>query len=227
MEALGREVQSTPASVEKPSLLAEWLKKEWAWGQLSPQTVQQISSLAKRDMQAAGASEIPQDLIALSMLGSQGTHPNNCHRDLMSLVADASHLPKPLQVAIPMKIQGGQALQSIMLPHEVAHSVWVSYPAHWVQTFLPGGKGALVKFWKKFQHHPAMQGHWLLDKDDWMASTIPASLHGDAVPTVGCGKVWAKLMQCYSWSSLLSLGTTKQRSFYLWGVPCLHFVKAH
>ena len=190
-----------------------------AWGQLSPQTVQQISSLAKRDMQAAGASEFPQDLIALSVLGSQGTHPNNCHQDLMSLVADASHVPKPLQVAIPMKIQGGQALQSIMLSHEVAHSVWASYPAHWVQTFLPGGRGALVKFWKKFQHHPAMQGHWLLDKDDWMASTIPASLHGDAVPTVGCGKAWAKLMQCHSWSNFLSLGPTKQRSFYLWGAP--------
>ena len=212
LKALEREVGSTAASVKGHSLLADWLKKQWAWGELSPQTVQQISSLAKKDMQAAGASEIPQDLVSLSMLGSQGTHPNNCHRDLMSLVADASYLPKPLQVAIPMKIPGGQALQSIMLPHEVAHAVWVSYPAHWENTFLPGGKGALVEFWKKFQHHPAMQDHWLLDKDDWMASTIPASLHGDAVPTVGCGKVWAKLMQCYSWSSLLSLGTTKQRS---------------
>ena len=227
LKAFEREVGSTAASVKGHSLLADWLKKQWAWGELSPQTVQQISSLAKKDMQAAGASDIPQDLVSLSMLGSQGTHPNNCHRDLMSLVADASYLPKPLQVAIPMKIPGGQALQSIMLPHEVAHAVWVSYPAHWENTFLPGGKDALVEFWKKFQHHPAMQDHWLLDKDDWMASTIPASLHGDAVPTVGCGKVWAKLMQCYSWSSLLSLGTTKQRSFYLWGVPCLHSVKAH
>ena len=42
-------------------------------------------------------------------------------------------------------------------------------------------------------------------------------LHGDAVPTVGCAKVWAKLMQCYSWSGLLSTGSTKERSFFLWG----------
>ena len=117
LQALEREVGSGPASVEKPSLLAGWLKKQWAWGQLSPQTLQHIASLATRDMQAAGAFEIPQDLIDLSMLGSRGTHSNNCHRDLMSLVAGASHLPKPLQVAIPMKVPGGHAC---LAKHNVA-----------------------------------------------------------------------------------------------------------
>lgn len=55
LKALEREVGSTAASVKGHSLLADWLKKQWAWGELSPQTVQQISSLAKKDMQAAGA----------------------------------------------------------------------------------------------------------------------------------------------------------------------------
>ena len=54
-----------------------------------------------------------------------------------------------------------------------------------------------------------------------MQSTVPLMMHGDAVPTVGCAKVWAKLMQCFSWSGLLSTGSTKERSFFLWGAtPC-------
>ena len=50
-----------------------------------------------------------------------------------------------------------------------------------------------------------------------MQSTVPLMMHGDAVPTVGCAKVWAKLMQCFSWSGLLSTGSTKERSFFSLG----------
>ena len=47
-----------------------------------------------------------------------------------------------------------------------------------------------------------------------MQSTVPLMMHGDAVPIVGCAKVWAKLMQCFSWSGFLSTGSTKERSFF-------------
>jgi hypothetical protein len=32
----------------QPPLLADWLKEQWAWGQLSPQAVEHIASLAKK-----------------------------------------------------------------------------------------------------------------------------------------------------------------------------------
>ena len=201
----------------QPSLLADWLKEQWAWGQLSPQAVQHIASLAKKDMLASGATEIPNSLHKLSMLGTEGAHANNCHRDLWNLVASEYQLPQPLQVFMSMKVPKGKALQSIMLPHLVFHHVWVNYPDFWKSIFLPNGKDGLLAFWEKFKDHHSFENHWLLHQPNWMSTTIPLNLHGDAVPTVGCGKVWAKLMQCYSWASLLSVGSTKQRSFFIFG----------
>ena len=147
------------ASEGNSSSLAQWLKEQWSWGQLSPQTVQHVAALATRDMVAAEAGSIPADLLQLSKLGSEGSHPNNCHRDLLALVADVSKLPKPFPIIMPMKVQGDKALQSIFLPHVVFHHLWVHYKDHWMSSFLPTGKAGLVCFWNNFQHHPCMHQH--------------------------------------------------------------------
>ena len=84
------------------------------------------------------------------------------------------------------------------------------------QFFLPGGKDALLSFWKHFASHLCMAGFRGIN-EQWQACTLPLFMHGDAVPTIGCGKVWAKLLQAYSWGCLLARGTTKKRSLYLWG----------
>ena len=130
-----REEEATGVTVDQPSLLAEWLKEQWAWGKMSPQLVQHVAALAKRDMVAANATNIPEDLHKLSMLGTEGAHANNCHRDLQALVANVSKLPEPLQIFLPMKLKGNQALQSIMLPHMVMHHVWVHYQSYWQKFF--------------------------------------------------------------------------------------------
>lgn len=212
-----RRAESNTASTDQPSLLAEWLKEQWAWGKFSPQTVQHVASLATKDMVAAGATNIPASLHKLSLLGSSGAYANNCHRDLMALVAGVSKLPPPLQLVVPLKVKGSKALQSVMLPHLVMHHVWKHYQDYWKKFFLPSGTAGLVDFWQKYQHHPSMDGHWLKSQSNWMASTVPLNIHGDAVPTVGCGKVWSKLMQCYSWAGLLSVGSTKEKSFFIYG----------
>ena len=79
-----------------------------------------------------------------------------------------------------MKTKRGQALQSIMLPHLVCNSLWVQYQSHWQSCFLPQGKAGLATFWEKFQHHPSMKGHCLLDQDHWMSTTIPCQQLGAA-----------------------------------------------
>ena len=56
LQSLSREVEAQTIALQQPSLLADWLKKQWAWGQLSPQEVQHVASLAKKDMVTAGAS---------------------------------------------------------------------------------------------------------------------------------------------------------------------------
>ena len=157
--------QCEPSAAEcQPSSLAQWLKEQWSWGQLSPQTVQHVAALATRDMASAGATSIPADLLKLAKLGSEGAHQNNCNRDLWALVADVSKLPKPFPILMPMKVQGGTALQSIFLPHVVFHHLWVHYKQHWISSFIPTGKAGLVRFWTQFQHHPAMHQHPLKEQ---------------------------------------------------------------
>eukprot|EP00438_Fugacium_kawagutii_P016899 Skav205369 [mRNA] locus=scaffold2437:85413:87176:+ [translate_table: standard] len=197
-----------------PSLLATWLKEQWAWGRFSPQEVQHIAALAQKDMKAFGCNALPSNLCALAEMGTYGKHPNNVHRDLMKLVQPDSKLPEPFFVTLLCK--GHDSVQAVMLPHLVFHALWKHYRAYWEAIFLPSGVDGLVKFWKHFASHPCMAG-FKGTTAKWQSCTLPLYLHGGGVPTIGCGKVWAKLMQAYSWSCLLARGTTRERSLYLWG----------
>ena len=38
--------------------------------------------------------------------------------------------------------------------------------------------------------------------------------HGDGVPVVGIGKAWTKLLNVFSWFSLVGTGTTRSKLFY-------------
>lgn len=203
------------ATSQAPSSLATWLKQQWAWGRLSPQDLQHMAMLASKDMQAAGCSSVPSDLSALAAMGTFGQYSNNVHRDLMALVKDDSHLPEPHFVSLPFKKQA--VVQAIMLPHLVFHCLFKHYKQYWESIFLPQGVHGLVSFWKHFASHPCMAGFKGINAQ-WQAFTLPLCMHGDGVPTLGRGRVWAKLLQVYSWSCLLARGTTKERSLYLWGV---------
>ena len=46
--------------------------------------------------------------------------------------------------------------------------------------------------------------------------SVPVALHGDGVPTVGIGKCWGKLMECYTWHGCLSKGGTKTTHILIW-----------
>ena len=74
------------ASTPKDSALAARLEIAWAWGNMSPQQVQQIAALAEKDMVDNGCSTVPERLSKLAAIGSHGHHSNNCHRDLISLL---------------------------------------------------------------------------------------------------------------------------------------------
>ena len=213
----GQHDQATQA-VDTKSHLAEHLIEAWAWGKYSPQQIQCIAALAKKDMEALGVATGQSSLNSLANLGSQGKHCNNVHRDLMNIVKDRSSLPEPLMVNMPFK--SNIFLQAVMLPHLVFHFLYTHYKEFWHNCFLPSGVEGLVAFWKHFSSHPCMVG-FKGCKPQWQRWTLPVNLHGDAVPTVGCGKIWSKMLQAYSWTCLLSKGSTKQRSFFIWGATWL------
>ena len=208
------EVKAVDASVAAeaaPSQLATFLKQQWGWGRFSPQQVQHMAELARLDMEAAGCSAVPSNLSGLAKMGTSGKYANNVHRDLMKLVQHDSKLPEPLFVSLPFKAH--ESAQAVMLPHLIFHCLWKHYRSYWEAIFYL----LVLKGWCSFgsisSHTPAC-----LASEATRPSGNPLCLHGDGVPTIGCGKVWAKLMQAYSFSCLLARGSTKERSLYLRGV---------
>ena len=56
---------------------------------------------------------------------------------------------------------------------------------------------------------------------DHRAKCIPLSLHGDGTPAMGVGKAWGKLIDIWSWSSLLVTGRSNLTIFLIF---CVHSV---
>ena len=166
-------------------------------------------------MQAAGCIGVPSDLSALAEMGSCGQHSNSMHRDLVALVKDDSQLPQPFFGVSPLQ-EAACGTSNHVAPLGFSCLVGKLQTILGNSFFLPGGKDALLSFWKHFASHLCMAGFRGIN-EQWQACTLPLFMHGDAVPTIGCGKVWAKLLQAYSWGCLLARGTTKKRSLYLWG----------
>ena len=48
---------------------------------------------------------------------------------------------------------------------------------------------------------------------------IPIGVHGDATPASGAGKSWAKMIDVWSWTSLLSTAPPRFSMFLIW---CIH-----
>ena len=101
-----------------------------------------------------------------------------------------------------------------MLPHEMFAALY-NRVAYWKKQFLPGGEAELLAFWNNFDSHPAMQDGVIRSKPNYKTTCIPIAIHGDSVPCVGLGKVWAKLMQVFSWHGVLCQGGSKATLFML------------
>ena len=89
------------------------------------------------------------------------------------------------------------------------------------QNLIPAGEPGMRFFWDKFQQHPCMELATWTSHPSFPHKCIPLGLHGDAVPTTGVGKVWAKMQLCFSWNNLLKIGGTKATNFLIWSVPWL------
>lgn len=194
------------------SKLATYLEEQWSWGYMSAQTCQKIAALAVFDMEAA-----PLSLRKISAIGTCGSHSQNCHRDFLALVATKTKICKPLQEKVPFK--DGLYLQSIMLPHELFHCMWKEYKEYFIHALAPGGSNRLVSFWKSFEKHPCMQSGAMTairQHRSYPHRCLPVGMHGDAVPTTGVGKIWAKMQLCFSWFCLLRRKGSKASNFLIW-----------
>ena len=89
LQAHRQEMEAAAPTKDQPCLLAEWLKERWAWGPMSPQIVQHVASVAKKDILSPGIENVPASLQQLARLGTSGAFPNNYHRDFMAVMQQA------------------------------------------------------------------------------------------------------------------------------------------
>ena len=79
----------------------------------------------------------------------------------------------------------------------------------------------LPDFWNAFDKHPLMTDSPLKTIPEYTTNLIPLSLHGDEVPVFGVGKIWARSVLSFSWTSILAnaLGAKAEDcTIYIWGV---------
>ena len=200
------------------SALANLLISLFAWGDFSPQRVQTIAELAVRDFENAQDNEdVLNDLHVLAKIGTRGQHSNKCHSDLMGKVQHVSKIPNPFFLRISFKPPFAEALQAILLPHELFSCIYRCYQKIWTTRIYPG-EATCRKFWRSVRQHPFFtdSGSPLTRRPDFETKCIPLAVHGDGVPITGIGKGWTKTATMWSWYSLIGSGLTGSMLFYIW-----------
>ena len=81
--------------------------------------------------------------------------------------------------------------------------------------FLGGDINAAKKFWSDMRGTPRFARHPARTRAD-RDRIIPVSFHGDGVTVSGVGRSWSKSADAFSWTSLLSAGSTKLFSFLIY-----------
>ena len=212
------EAEASAETCGNESRLAQFLLERYAWGEMSPQLVQKITSLVLQDIAAAERNEkVLVDLRALASIGTNGTHPNKCHADLMAKAEKVSSLPDPYRLSIPFAPALGEVLQGILLPHEMFSAIFHHYPNTFKKCIL-NSEDSLNAFWNSVSQHPQMRGHPVKEIEGYKKRCIPLGMHGDGVPIVGLGKGWSRVMSLFSWYSLVGQGQTREILFWVWGV---------
>ena len=209
---------SIETTSDSTSQLADYLLAQFAWGIMSPQTIQKIARLALADCRTFKGSDcrLP-DLEDLASAGSDGKHSNNIHRDIMKKFGEKSSLPQPMSVSMPFANNLGEQTQAILLPHEMFASIYRSYRDTWETSLVPS-VDRLESFWKAVERHPIMLNHPNLTRADYKQRCVPLGLHGDEVPVTGRGKCWCKSMLTFQWVSLVGVGGTRDRMMWIWSV---------
>ena len=201
------------ASVQEKSALHELLMTLLAQGILSGALCHSIAVAAKKDMNKIKDEKELQDLDKLASL----KHGKNLVGSVYGNLKKSSNLPAPFAVDIPYK--DATKPGNILLPHEYFAAMYEN-DHHWKTSILRDSR-KLTEFWSTFDSHPLMHNNPLKDIPEYAKTLIPLSLHGDEVPVFGVGKIWARSVLSFSWTSILAsdLGATAEDcTIYIWGV---------
>ena len=156
-----------------PSHLGDRLLQLWAWCVLSATNVQW---LAEGSILDGGDHE---QLKQLAKIGSHGSYPGNCRRDLLVMVHRTHAGVQPLPLELPV-IEGDRLVlrrYAMMSPVRLCDYIVKRVPAVFRQLF---GVDDLDTFWMQVRpDDPKLQGHPMLLRRGWQRRAIPIVVHGD------------------------------------------------
>ena len=187
----------------------------FTWEEFSPQRCQHIAALALEDLEKHHTNKhIVSDLKALASIGSNGAYPNKMHQGFLTQrTKNISKVPQSYLFNAKFKSPVGVQNQSLLLPHELFATIAAEYQTTWFKSICPN-QSNLETFWETAVNHPLLHDHPVLHREHWRRYAVPIALHGDGVPVVGIGKAWTKLLNVFSWFSLVGTGTTRSKLFY-------------
>lgn len=230
-----REPPGPPASH-----LGEHLLKQWAWGELSANAVQQLASAAYEDqkslLRSIGASEdmAHPTLRHLARLGNSGKTPGNVLQQLLTFLGEPSappflvhsipvHVSKPRGVGAEDRNAASVPCNTpFLLPHEAFAWYYNNDPERFRRLFLGvccSGEDRR-RFWRTLVERgdPRLHGHPMRRRREWMSNAVPLALHGDGVPVLQTGKAGAKSFEVLSIQSLWASGPTVSIKLYVFGM---------
>ena len=176
--------------------LVQFLLEQWAWGWMSPQTVQSIASKAKEDIDRMNDGQLVDftSLSVLASIGDHGNYSNNCNRDLQNIIQGV-HISEPSSFSLPSKTKPDGSFetedQHMFLPHVVFANLYEHYPETFKEKICPNS-ATLEHFWAAMARNPQLVDHPVTSIPDYNKFAIPISIHGDGVPVTGVGKAWSK-----------------------------------
>lgn len=185
----------------------------FTWGEFSLQRVQYLAQLALSDLRAAQTKPLLttspywQTLVALASMLTR------CTWTCLKKTQHISQLPEPFNFKTTFQEPHGEQSQTMLLPHEMFAAISENYRSTWHRSIYPG-EGKLQEFWETAQDHPLMKDHPVRGRNEWTKYCIPFGLHGDGVPVVGIGKAWSKVLNVFSWFSMVGTGNTRSKMFY-------------
>ena len=211
-----QKLEQNEVPVQQGSFLANKLLQSWSWGEMSPQAVQEHAAMSLRDFNAAGAQP-PGDLVLLATMGDSGKYAKNMAKEILRIANRGCNISNMFTLQMNFKHPWNQQLQGMLLPHVVFSDLYNHYRPAFFKFILPD-KSLLEEFWQNQKHHPAYPDHPVVSKPSFQASrTVPLSCHGDGTPVVGIGKIWARMLTSWSWSSLVCKGGwTKDAQLPIW-----------
>jgi len=187
------------------------------FGIMSPQLQGKLQRMLKRDLLKMKAGKLDMRAVEkLGSIGSSGEHPNNCWADLKKILPEPK-LPKLFRLELPLvHTTLGRFRHSVpmLLPHQLFAALYEHYPDKFTEILL-GSRLNCKRFWAAVKGSPQFLAHEVGKVPGYEENCIPLKIHGDGTPVTGLGKGWGKLVDIFSVSSMLVIGTTILRSMMI------------